>query len=358
MRVAIACNRFGHGGGMERYAMDLVKGFRALGIRPVVFARNFDTHIPEYGDVEPVRIAVWALPGKLRDHYFSSRLRDLKAAHRIDLLIGCSRTAVSDIAICGGTHLGHLAQSGRRPTAWDQWQIRLERAHYAHAHLVLAHSLMMAYELRRYYGVEPERIRVLYPPVDVETFRPVDDARRAALRHELGIAEGTTAFLFPSTGHERKGYPLLEACFSSTALPVSLLVAGRPVESRSAKIRYIGYREDIANCYRATDFTILASRYEPFGLVGPESVLCGTPTVLPRSIGSTEALSDEACLSFDVDAPASLADAIAQAEARARAGRARLAVPLDHLSYAPSPRAHVEALLDMSISTKAACELS
>lgn len=358
MRIAIACHRFGYGGGMERYAMDLVKGFRQVGIRPVVFARDFDTQLPEYHHIEPVRIAVWALPGKLRDHYVSSRLRDLKSLHGIDLLIGCSRTAVSDVAICGGTHIGHLAQSGRRPTPWDQWQIRLERAHYAHAHLVLAHSRMMADELHRYYGISGERIRVLYPPVDAETFHPVDEGRRAALRSELGIAPGTTAFLFPSTGHERKGYPLLEAWFRATDLPVSLLVAGRPVDSPSPRIRYIGYRKDIADCYRAADFTVLASRYEPFGLVGPESVLCGTPTVLPRSIGSTEALSDDACLSFDVDQPASLASALEAAQARVAQGRARLESPLEHLSYAPSPQAHVQALLGLSVSLHSPCQFS
>ncbi|RZS78463.1 glycosyltransferase family 4 protein [Pigmentiphaga kullae] len=358
MKLAIACHRFGYGGGMERYAMDLVKGLRQLGIRPVVFARSFDTDIPEYAFIEPVRIAVRALPGKLRDHYFSWRLRTLKAAHGVDLLIGCSRTAVSDVAICGGTHLGHLAHANRRPTRWDRWQIRLERAHYAQAHLVLAHSRMMADELRRYYDVPQARIRVLYPPVDVDTFSPVDAARRAELRRELGIPEGTTAFLFPSTGHERKGYPMLEACFGATDLPVSLLVAGRPVEPRSPKIRYVGYRQDIADCYRAADYTILASRYEPFGLVGPESVLCGTPTVLPRGIGSTEALSEEACLAFDVDAPASLADAVRRAESRTREGRARLASPLSHLSYAPDTRAHVEALLDLSATLRSPSEVS
>ncbi|VCU71168.1 Mannosylfructose-phosphate synthase [Pigmentiphaga humi] len=345
MKLGIACHRFGYGGGMERYTMDLVKGLRELGIRPVVFARSFDTAIPEYQSIEPVRIAVWALPGKVRDHYVSARVRALKARHGVDVLIGCSRTVASDIAICGGTHLGHLRHAGRPATRWDRWQVALERAHYAHAHVVVAHSQLMADELRRFYGVPDERLQVLYPPVDPGTFCPVDGEKRAALRRALAIPDGTVAFLFPSTGHERKGYPLLEACFAASELPVSLLVAGRPVESQSPRIRYIGYRQDLHDCYRAVDFTILASRYEPFGLVGPESVLCGTPTVLPRGIGSTETLSADACLGFDVDRPDSLADAVSQAVARVRQSRARLVQPLDHLNYLPGVRAHVEALL-------------
>nr|WP_229883078.1 glycosyltransferase family 4 protein [Pseudorhodoferax aquiterrae] len=339
---------------MERYTVDLVKGLRELGLQPVVFARDFDTAIPEYSWIEPVRIPVWALPGKLRDHYVSARMRALKARYRIDLLIGCSRTVISDIAICGGTHLGHLRHSGRPATRWDRWQVALERQHYANAHLVLAHSEMMARELRDFYDVSAERLRVLYPPVDPVMFCPVDARRRAELRCALGIAAGTTAFLFPSTSHERKGYPLLERSFAAHPSPVVLLVAGRPVDARSDRIRYMGYRQDIQDCYRAADFTILASSYEPFGLVGPESVLCGTPAVLPSGIGSTEALSPQACLTFDASHPESLTDAIGRAVRRAAQPDARLADPLAHLCYSPRVRTHVEDLLAFSVSLRRA----
>ena len=42
----------------------------------------------------------------------------------------------------------------------------------------------------------------------------------------------------------------------------------------------LGFCTDMPELYRAADFTIMASLYEPFGLVGVESVLCGTRVVL------------------------------------------------------------------------------
>ena len=58
------------------------------------------------------------------------------------------------------------------------------------------------------------------------------------------------------------------------------MVAGRPIDETGPNIHYLGYRSDIEDVYRAVDFTILASTYEPFGLVGVESVLCGTPVLV------------------------------------------------------------------------------
>lgn len=352
MKLGIACHRFGYGGGLERYTMDLVKGLRELGIRPVVFARSFDTGIPEYQAIAPVPVAVWALPGKVRDHYFSARVQALKARHAVDVLIGCSRTVASDIAICGGTHIGHLRQAARVPTRWDRWQIALERTHYAHARKVVAHSGLMAQELEQYYGVPASKLEVIYPPIDADRFTPVAPAYRRALRQALDLPDEQVAFLFPSTGHGRKGYETLAAFFETTDLPACLLVAGRPVESRSPRIRYIGYRQDIQDCYRAADFTILASRYEPFGLVGPESVLCGTPVVLPQSTGCTEVLSGQACLTFDLNAPDSLATAIATGVARVLEGRARLPSPLSHLAYKPDVLPHLRAVLDLDTASQ------
>ncbi|WP_204274472.1 glycosyltransferase, partial [Stenotrophomonas maltophilia] len=71
---------------------------------------------------------------------------------------------------------------------------------------------------------------------------------------------------------------------------MQLVVIGRPVSSSSPNIRYLGYRKDIENVYRAADYTILASHYEPFGLIGVESVLCGTPAVLAANIACTEVI--------------------------------------------------------------------
>ena len=141
-------------------------------------------------------------------------------------------------------------------------------------------------------NLDDAKIRVLYPPVDSARFSSVDDGARVALRASYGFGEHETVLLFPSSSHERKGLPLIESVVNGMDLPVVVAVAGRPPERTSAHVRYIGYVKDLENAYRAADFTILASKYEPFGLVGIESAMCGTPVILSSNIGCFGAIAD------------------------------------------------------------------
>jgi glycosyltransferase involved in cell wall biosynthesis len=305
MKLGISANALRHGGGLERYAMDLVRGFAACGVRPVFFARRFDEALPEASLVEAHRVNVSFLPGKLRDAWFSWRLRGARRRADVDVLIGCNRVDASEIAICGGTHLGFLRSIGRRPRLSDRWQIALERRQYERASVIVAHSGQMREELLSLYGLDDSKIRVVFPPVDTVRFAPCDATARAALRRRFGFQENEVVLLFPSSSHERKGLPLIEAALRDTDVPVVLAVAGRPASSSNPRVRYIGYVRDIEAAYRAADFTILASSYEPFGLVGVESVMCGTPVILGANIGCCDAIADEAKWVFapgDVDA--------------------------------------------------------
>ncbi len=47
MKIGLSCNALKYGGGLERYAIDLARGLADAGIRPSVFARSFDSSVPE-----------------------------------------------------------------------------------------------------------------------------------------------------------------------------------------------------------------------------------------------------------------------------------------------------------------------
>ncbi len=222
-------------------------------------------------------------------------------------------------------------------TSKDRMQIKLERAHYQSARLIVAHSRAMQTELIDDYGVAPAKIRVIYPPAAAQRFAPVSAAQRSALRHKLGWPDDRIVFAFPSSSHERKGLPALARFFESTDLPVMLAVVGRPLPRTWRNVQYFGYHADIEQIYQAADFTVLASSYEPFGLVGIESVLCGTPVLLANGIGSTEVLDDAAQINFAADDAAGLARAVATAVARVDQGTARLAEPPAISAMPPAP---------------------
>lgn len=347
INVGISANALRHGGGFERYAMDLARGLAARGIEPAFFARRFDATLPEFGLVKPHRIGVSLLPGKLRDHWFSWRLRRMKRAAGVDVLIGCNRVDSSEIAVCGGTHRGFLRAIGREPTRADRWQISLETRQYANADVVVAHSPLMRDELRSLYGLPDEKIRLLYPPVDAARFRTVSIDARQALRRHFGFADDEVVLLFPSSSHERKGLPLIEAAVRESRLPVVVAVAGRPPERTSERIRYIGYVKNIEDGYRAADFTILASKYEPFGLVGIESVMCGTPAILAANIGCCEAIAPQWRFVFAPGDASDLQAVLDRAVASVGVDRAQR-LSTHPTCYETNIEAHVDALMRLA----------
>jgi hypothetical protein len=112
MKIGISANALRLSGGLERYAMDLVRGLADAGftgsLKPAFFARKIDPALAETKLVEAHRISVGFLPGKLRDTWFSWVLERARRKANVDVLIGCNRVESSEIAICGGTHIGFL----------------------------------------------------------------------------------------------------------------------------------------------------------------------------------------------------------------------------------------------------------
>lgn len=339
-KIGIACHSFRTDGGMGRYVQDLTDGLLQLGFKPVIFTKKIDRTLPNADKVEFVHINCKWLPSKLRDYYYNSRLGTLRRKHGIDVMISCNRNTHSDIAVCGGTHLGYLRAMNQEPGFFDRKMIELEKAYYARSGLVVAHSNGMYEELLELYGLSSSKCETIYPPVSERLFSCGSPAGAA----DLEKSPDRYYFVIPSAGnHAFKGLDLLTTYFERTQLPVTLWVAGRPIPSESAKVRHIGFRKDMPDVYRRADFTILSSRYEPFGLVGIESVACGTPVVLSGKVCSGEVIDEAAKTVFDVRSFESFESAVKQAIERF--GRKKLENPARYLHVTTSTKEHVEALL-------------
>ena len=121
--------------------------------------------------------------------------------------------------------------------------------------------------------------------------------------------------MFPSSSHKRKGFPLLKDYFEKGNGEELLIVAGRPPKGECKTTLYVGYCNEMPLLYKACDYTILASSYEPFGMVGPESVANGTPVIFGENIGCCEIIDRKARVTFNVSDAESLASAISQLKA-------------------------------------------
>lgn len=297
LRVGVTCNSFAQSGGMEKYALGVIEALIELGHKPIVFCKKADKNIPVYKDCEVLICPFKWLPSKLRTAYFSQWLIKIRQKVKVDCVIGCCQGGGQEIVACGGNHIGYLNAMHRAPRFWDTWTINAEKRQYEMAKVVVAHSDMMRRELLEFYKLPKSKVTVIYPPQELSVRTGIVD--KIVLRKKLNLPIDKKLFLFPSSSHKRKGFDLLKQYFSNTKFDECLVVAGRPIDGQYKNILYIGFVNNMVELYQACDYTVMASLYEPLGLVPIEGICCGTPAIVSSMCGCRECIDQEAVKTFE-----------------------------------------------------------
>ncbi len=243
--ISLDCMKFQYGGGMERYSIDLVKGFYDLLISPTVYSTEFDTKLTEYQFINPVKINLSTVPKQIRQFLLPYLFERKKRKDNLSITTMYSQ---ADIVICGGNHKGYLEKIGKRASFNDKLKITNEQNSLSHSKLVVAHSKLMRRELIELYNIDSSKITVIYPPVDIHKFSLPDSNRRYELRRKFGFNENEVIYLFPSTGHFRKGFDILKGYFESSDLPIRLIIAGTPTKE-SKNITSLGFCNNMPELY-------------------------------------------------------------------------------------------------------------
>jgi glycosyltransferase involved in cell wall biosynthesis len=121
--------------------------------------------------------------------------------------------------------------------------------------------------------------------VDATVFHPVDDARRMALRCELGARPDAPLLLFVGRFVEKKGLLLLRRLAERLPNAQWLFAGWGPMDpERWALPNVTVVRERsgalLAPLYQAADLLVLPSTGEGFPLVVQEAMACGTPALI------------------------------------------------------------------------------
>ncbi|MCR5183307.1 MAG: glycosyltransferase family 4 protein [Opitutales bacterium] len=340
-------------GGMERAVTDMICGFarKGLKVRGIAMRTDISVFPQELRDkIELVRVPArfplclfqrWAnLDFENRAGAFCQKGWPVFSASRV--------TSPVDVAISGGSHWAHLQKKGRRPSFVDKKVIAHEREFYARAGVCVAHSQLTREEILE-LGVPAQKVVCLFPPVDVRKFNLGARENRERERAAWGVPADKCVLLFPSNNHSIKGADLILGALDAIDDPALLLAVAsrRPIEH--PRVLNLGFRTDVENCYAAADATILASRYEAFGLVAVESILCGTPALLSEYCGAKDALRAPGCFVFP-RTPEGVKAAILSARERWRAGTLAVAEPQASIAYPYSLDRHIDALLELALN--------
>jgi glycosyltransferase involved in cell wall biosynthesis len=163
-------------------------------------------------------------------------------------------------------------------------------------------------ELTELYGIEEEKIHVIYNGVDVNKFKPRPD--RAELRREFGLEEEKKIVLFVGRLYHRKGLEILLRSIPPVIQEfsdVKFAISGTGFKKKEQSLRnlakqleiedyvtFLGYVPDekLPSLYSASDIFVLPAIYENFPFAILEAQATALPVISTKVGGIPEFLVD------------------------------------------------------------------
>lgn len=261
--------------------------------------------------VRVIKAKLGIMPKLYRKRYFNYKLGKIMEREKFDLSLSLGRASHQQMVLAPGNHLGYLAAYNRTPKGIDDKnQILLDQLSFDHSKAILAASEMMRDEVIHMYCISPDKVKVLYPPLNTAKFNQNKRPQREELREKFGIGKDKIAFVFVSASHSRKGMPILLEVFKQLPANYELLVAGDMAHTNLPNIKNLGYIRNTDELYTAGDYTIHPATYEPFGQIISESLACGTPVLVSHQVGAKEIIGPKEGLVINSFGPKDWLEAI------------------------------------------------
>lgn len=294
MKVALIHPHIGYKGGLETRLWNYIQWLRARNHEITLYGYKVDTGVELPEGVHLHAFNFSRVPKPIRMWAFNRGLKKQQITDRFDFSLSLGRTAYQSDVLCPGLHAGFMKAMDKRWWSPIDWQNRwLDDLAFKRSERIWAASEMIRQEILRYHKVNPNKIRVLYPPLDTQKFNPIRLENKAKIKEQFGIETDRKVVLFISSDHKRKGLPILEHVWRAwDRTDVELLVAGFPTHSSTPGIRDLGFVEDSASLHKMADVLVHPALYEPFGQIVSEALACGTPVIVSDRVGAKEILKE------------------------------------------------------------------
>jgi UDP-glucose:(heptosyl)LPS alpha-1,3-glucosyltransferase len=237
------------------------------------------------------------------------------AAHfaEFDLVQSHERIPGATIFRAGdGVHATWLEQYNRIQSPLTRWAqsfsryhryiLRAEEQMFRHPALrkVICNSKMVRDDIARRFGLDQNKLTVIYNGVDTTHFHP--DIRKPALRDAFKIPEAAPVLAYVGSGFARKGVATALKAIQPHPT-VWLLIAGRDKHQAkfeklaqalgvADRVKFLGPVADVREVYGSADALILPTLYDPFPNVCVEALACGLPLFTSHGCGAAEWINE------------------------------------------------------------------
>ena len=164
-------------------------------------------------------------------------------------------------------------------------------------------------KLLKEYRIEPEKIQVIHPGVDIERFQRLDRARcRKEIREQFGIGPSDIVIIFVSMNFEIKGLDYVIAAIGKAKASYpshnfKLLVVGKgDYKKYSALAQKAGIKDDVifsgvqkknlGKIYLASDIFMMLSRFDTFGMTVLEAMAASLPVIISSNVGAKDLVKE------------------------------------------------------------------
>lgn len=315
MRIALLIERFDPlGGGLERWAWQLAEALIQRGHSITVL--TFHTARPITTDIH-LQLVPWHSSRLVRAQRADALLASLNVDVAHDLGVGWTapllhpqsgvRLANAQREFLAGGPLRRLkAWANPRRQCWlRELKLYEQRCYHPHSRsLVISVSRMVSEDLQSWFGLKPERIRMIPNGIDATRFSPADPLCRQDMRRRLKLVS-SVVFLFSAQNPWLKGLqPLLQAFgrISRDHPQLALVVIGRDPDQQTLAtvrrlglqhvVRFPGFVADPRPYYAAADVFVLPSWHDACSLSVLEACACGLPVITTRANGVADLLTD------------------------------------------------------------------
>lgn len=313
-RIALAMPRLGLYGGAEGFGWRLAEGLAARG-HEVEFLCARAEGAP--AGVRAIALGRPPLGRALKNLWFARCVERRLSRVSYDLVIGLGRTWSQDILRVGGgpqaifnqlteaaygTAAGRMFKRLRRAVSPSSAVIswlearQFDRPANPGQRIVCVSDLVRDWLLSAHPAIDPQCVSVVYNRPDLGRFSPPDQARREALRTQLGhgpsdvvVCTAGTNFALKGVGTLIRALPLLPERFRLAVAggrgPEQWLALARSL-GVEGRVRFLGRVQDMPGFYGASDVFALPTYYDACSNAVLEALACGLPAISSARNGS------------------------------------------------------------------------